>query len=47
VCGVLGTVVSVDDGVDALAELVLTFWLLVMGVNARRWSEQAAPAERA
>ena len=32
--------------VGALAELTLTLWLLVMGVNAQRWKEQAgAPRE--
>jgi Domain of unknown function (DUF4386) len=28
--------------VDALGELALTLWLIVMGVNAERWKEQAS-----
>jgi len=30
---------------DALAELALTLWLLVMGVNPQRWKEQVKAAE--
>jgi len=28
--------------VDALGEVALTLWLLVMGVNSQRWKEQAS-----
>ncbi|TMD23255.1 MAG: DUF4386 family protein [Chloroflexi bacterium] len=31
--------------VDALGELALTLWLLVMGVNSERWKEQASAAQ--
>jgi hypothetical protein len=27
--------------VDALGELALTLWLIVMGVNVQRWKEKA------
>ncbi len=30
--------------VDALGELSLTLWLIVMGVNSERWKEQASAA---
>jgi hypothetical protein len=31
--------------VDAIGELALTLWLLVRGVNAERWKEQASKAQ--
>jgi len=34
-------------GASALGEIPLQFWLLVMGVNAARWKEQADAAEGA
>ena len=30
--------------VDAIGELALTLWPIVMGVNAERWKEQASAA---
>ena len=32
------------EGLGIFAEASLMLWLIVMGVNAQRWKEQASPA---
>jgi hypothetical protein len=34
------------EGLGILAEASLMLWLIVMGVNIQRWSEQATAARR-
>ena len=43
VAGALFPAIAVASG---LAELSVMFWLIVFGVNAERWKEQAGITER-